>query len=69
MKLKVNLEGVLIPKEYLKDIEEVEVRRDNGFILVIPITKRDPILDLGSDPVDLGVSDASLRHDSYLYEA
>lgn len=66
MKIKVTDQGVVIPKEYLAGIEEVEVRRDNGFILVIPITKRDPILDLGSDPVDLGISDASLHYDIYL---
>lgn len=67
MKIRVTSKGVLIPKEYLDGVEEVEVRRDNGFIIVIPVTKRDPILDLGSDPVDVGLSDASIHHDQYVY--
>lgn len=29
----------------------------------------DPLLGLGSDPVPCGVSDASARHDVYLYGA
>lgn len=69
MKLKVTSEGVIIPKDLLEGYEEVEIRRQNGFILVVPTAKRDPILDLGKHPVIVGVSDASEHHDKYLYGA
>ena len=67
MKIKVTSKGVLIPKEFLDGVDEVEIRRDNGLILVIPVTKRDPIFDLGSDPVDIGLADASIHADKYIY--
>jgi len=69
MKLKVTSEGVIIPKEFLEGFEEVEISKKNGFILVIPTIKRDPILELGQHPVICGVSDASEHHDKYLYGA
>ena len=69
MKLKVTAEGVIIPKEFLEGFDEVEISRKNGFILVIPTAKRDPLLELGTHPVICGVSDASEHHDKYLYEA
>lgn len=69
MKLKVTTEGVIIPKSLLEGFEEVEISRKNGFILVIPTIKRDPILELGTQPVICGVSDASENHDKYLYGA
>ena len=68
MKVKVNNEGVVIPKTYLEGIEEVEVKKENGLILVIPITEDDPILELGKNPVPCGLSDASEHHDKYLYD-
>jgi hypothetical protein len=67
MKLKVTPEGVIIPKEFLEGFDEVEVSKKNGFILVIPTVKRDPVLELGKHPVVCGVSDASESHDKYLY--
>jgi len=66
MKVKVNNEGVIIPKTYLEGVEEVEVKKENGLILVIPITEDDPILELGKNPVTCGLSDASEHHDKYL---
>lgn len=67
MKLKVTAEGVVIPKEFLEGFQEVEVYKKNGFILIIPATERDPILELGKHPVACGLSDASENHDKYLY--
>ena len=68
MKVKVNDGGVLIPKTYLEGVKEVEIKKENGLILVIPISKEDPILELGNKPVACGVPDASVQHDKYLYD-
>lgn len=65
MKRKVTTEDLFIPKELLEGYEEVEIRRQNDFILIVPTAKRDPILDLGKHPVSVGVSDASEQHDKY----
>lgn len=67
MKIKVNDKGVLIPKTYLEGIEEVEIKKENGLILIIPITDTDPIRKLGENPVACGIPDASENHDRYLY--
>ena len=67
MKLKVTTEGLIIPREFLEGFEEVEIQKKNGYILIIPTTERDPILELGKHPVICGVSDASESHDKYLY--
>jgi hypothetical protein len=37
MKTKVTEQGVLIPKQWLKYVDEVEIRFDHEIILVIPI--------------------------------
>lgn len=67
MKLKVTEHGVTIPKRMLNDAEEVEVRRENGRIVIDPAVAEDPIMGLGTDPVECGASDASVEHDHYLY--
>jgi antitoxin component of MazEF toxin-antitoxin module len=36
MKAKVTKDGVLIPKNFLEGVEEVEIRKENGLILVTP---------------------------------
>jgi virulence-associated protein VagC len=69
MKAKVTEQGVLIPKEFLAGIEEVEIRQEDNQIVIVPANKGDPILDLGKDPVTCGVPDASDHHDSYLYSS
>lgn len=66
MKTKVTKEGVLVPKKFFKGIEEVEIRKENGLVVVVPITD-DPILQLGSQPVSDEVEDASENHDQYIY--
>ncbi len=65
-KVKVHNEGLVIPKTYLEGVEEVEIRKENGLIFVVPITEEDPILELGKNPVPCGLSDASEQHDKYL---
>jgi virulence-associated protein VagC len=67
MKAKVTKKGLLIPKEMLAGVEEVEISQENHRIIISPFVKSDPILDLGKRPVECGVSDASEHHDSYLY--
>ena len=67
MKVKVTEQGVVVPKEFLEGVEEVEIRKENNLIVVVPTTKDDPILEFGKHPVTCGVSDASEHHDRYLY--
>lgn len=66
MKTKVTEQGVLVPKKYFKGIEEVEIRKENDLVLVVPVTD-DPILQLGKQPVSDEVEDASEKHDQYIY--
>jgi virulence-associated protein VagC len=66
MKTKVTEQGITIPKKFLKGIKEVEIRKENNVVLVVPITD-DPILQLGSQPIDDTVTDASENHDAYIY--
>ena len=66
MTAKVTAQGVLIPKEWLGDAEEVEIHKENGSIVIVPAAKADPIFALGKHPVEADVSDASINHDAYL---
>jgi hypothetical protein len=66
MKTKVTEQGVLVPKKFLKGIKEVEIRKDDNVILVVPVME-DPILALGSQPIADEIRDASEHHDAYLY--
>ena len=67
MKAKVTEQGLLIPKELLEGMEDVEVRREENGIRVVPIIGDDPIFQLGREPVTLGIEDAATNHDHYLY--
>lgn len=67
MKTKVTSQGVRIPKRLLEGVDEVEIRKENNLILVVPVTKEDPILELGKHPIVVDVTDASENHDRYLY--
>lgn len=69
MKAKVTEQGLLIPKEFLQGIQEVEIRQQQGTILIVPIIQEDPILGLGQNPVNCGVQDAAENHDRYLYSS
>ncbi len=66
MKTKVTEPGVIVPKKFLKGIKEVEIRKENNLILVVPIMD-DPIFHLGSQPISDGVEDASENHNAYIY--
>jgi virulence-associated protein VagC len=67
MKAKVTKRGVLIPRELLEGVEEVEILKEDGVILVVPIAREDPIWGLGKNPVKGGLPDASENHDRYIY--
>lgn len=70
MKLKVTADGVTIPREMLPDVEEMEVREEDGILLLLPLSdEHDPIWDMGTDPVDLGLTDAAEQHDRYIYRS
>ncbi|MGH7960891.1 MAG: hypothetical protein ACRERD_03555 [Candidatus Binatia bacterium] len=66
MKMKVTEQGAIVPKKFLKGIKEVEIRKDNRGILVVPVME-DPIFALGSQPIVDEIADASAHHDAYLY--
>ena len=66
MRAKVTEQGVLIPREWLEGIDEVELRQEENVIVVVPVTMDDPIFELGLHPVTVDVDDASVNHDRYL---
>lgn len=67
MKAKVTKRGVLVPRKMLGNADEVEIRQENGHVVLIPLPVEDPILGLGTHPVNTEVPDASTAHDRYLY--
>lgn len=67
MRTKVSEDGVVIPKELLEGITEVDIRKQNGLIVVMPVGKEDPLYDIGKNPVELGIPDASENLDKYIY--
>jgi len=68
MRTEVTDQGLLVPKRFLEGIKEVEIRKENGIILIVPLPPKDPILQLGQDPIDDDVTDASVEHDRYIYQ-
>ena len=68
MRTEVTDQGLLIPKRFLEGIKEVEIRKENGVIVIVPLPANDPILHLGQDPIDDDVTDASVEHDRYIYQ-
>lgn len=68
IKAKVTERGVLIPRKLLKGVKEVEIRPQNGLIVVVPVPEKDPIFNLGKNPVKGDVTDLSINHDKYIYD-
>jgi len=56
-----------VPRRMLGEAEEVEIRKENGKVIVIPLPAEDQIFSLGEDPVTCNAPDASEAHDRYLY--
>ncbi len=68
MKATVKEDGVLIPKRLLKGVTHVEIRKEQGCLVIAPLpSPEDPIFDLGSAPGHSGLTDLAARHDDYLY--
>jgi len=68
MRTRVSEHGVLIPKTWLEGIDEVEIRKEQNVIVVVPVMADDPILELRRQPITIDVDDASVNHDHYLYD-
>jgi len=69
MKLKVTESGVLIPKEFLGNSEEVEITKaEDQIIITIVNNSNMSIWDLGKNPVESEITDASINHDKYIYQ-
>ena len=67
MTTKVTEQGIIIPKTLLGDMDEVEIRVERDFIVIVSTSAKDPILNLGQQPVTTDVNDASINHDAYLH--
>ncbi len=67
MIVNVTEQGLIIPKELLTGIRSVEIRQENGQIILTPTIEDDPIWGLGSDPISLDIPDAAENHDHYIY--
>ncbi len=67
MRIEVTEQGINIPKQFLEGVKEVEIRKEKNYILVIPLSSKDPILRFGNNPVSDGITDASVNHDIYIY--
>lgn len=65
MRAKVTAEGVLVPKAYLGEADEVEILLEDGKVVLVALN--DPIFQLGKQPVHTGVGDASEDLDARLY--
>ncbi|MGA7730363.1 MAG: hypothetical protein WCD37_03715 [Chloroflexia bacterium] len=68
MKAKVTSKGVLIPKSLLEGIDEVDILKQDGMIIVVAAREEDPIFQLGKNPIEAGIPDASENLDHYLYD-
>ncbi len=67
MRARVTERGLLIPKDLLAGFDEVEIRQEPHRITIVP-TGGDPVRSLGRAPLDAPETDASERHDDYLYQ-
>jgi hypothetical protein len=67
MRAKVTESGITLPRDWFEGAAEVEIRREEHCVVVVPVRASDPIAGLGSNPIMAHVDDASARHDSYLY--
>ena len=60
--------GLLIPREMLDGAREVDIRREDRRLVLVPVATSDPLLDLGRSPIGDDAVDASTDHDRYLYK-
>lgn len=82
MRTKVTAAGLVIPPALLDGWQDVEIQRQNGFVFITPIVAEassadedtypviaddDPIYNFGKNPIDIGITDASVNLDKYIY--
>jgi len=67
MRCRVTDEGVLSLRAWPTGADEVEILREEDRVVVVPVRGKDPLFDLGKDPITAGVDDASVNHDRDLY--
>ena len=69
MKAAVKKAGVLVPARLLNGATAVEIRRERGRVVVLPLrASHDPIRKLGRRPVRCGLRNGAAEHDAYLYD-
>lgn len=69
MKAAVRKTGVLVPRRLLKGVTTVEIRRERGRVVLLPLHGRhDPIRQLGRHPVRCGIRNGAAEHDAVLYD-
>jgi hypothetical protein len=66
MRAQVTDQGVVIPRSMLPEADEVEIRRENGRVVVEAVPPGS-IWDLGREPLPDDLADGSVAHDHYLY--
>jgi hypothetical protein len=66
MRARVTQSGLVIPKALLEGMDEVEIHQEQQKITIVPAA-RDPIWNLGLNPLDVNETNASEHHDEYLY--
>ena len=72
MTTKITENGLTLSKEWFENIDEVEIHKENGIIVIAPagkLARRDAILDWGHDPVESEETDAAVNHDAYIYHS
>lgn len=69
MKTRITEQGLVISKQMLGNVDEVEIRREPDSIVILLTPSPDPILEFGKQPITVDVADASVQHDRYLYGA
>jgi virulence-associated protein VagC len=67
MKTRVTEQGIIIPRDMLEGLDEVEIRKQDGMIIIVPAGTDNPIFNIGKNPIDADVTDASVNHDYYVY--
>jgi len=68
MRSKLTEQGVTLPKQWFEGATEVDIRREEDRVIVVPVGKDDPIAKLGENPIHIEVDDAAAKHDRYLYD-
>lgn len=67
MKTRLTEQGIIIPKDMLVGIDEIENRRQAGMIIVVPVSARYHIFDIDRNPIDADITDASENQNYYIY--